>query len=55
MKKHCISYLTESLIFCKLLLSFRIKQELTFPEFHFETEAKVGFPISVDLTKASKV
>ena len=28
MKKHYISYPTKSLIFCKSLLSFRIKQEL---------------------------
>ena len=28
MKKHCISYPTESLIFCKLLLFLRIKQEV---------------------------
>ena len=28
MKKHCISYPTKSLIFCKSLLFFRIKQEL---------------------------
>ena len=27
-KKHCISYATESLIFCKALLFFRIKHEL---------------------------
>ena len=28
MRKHCISYPTKSLIFCKLSLSFRINQEL---------------------------
>ena len=31
------------------------KTELTFLEFHFETEAKVDFPSACILTKASKI